>query len=107
VNPPRSLILARTGLLNGKRATTNKSGFRSVQEETKDLGIIWVPKARWVATEDKKIWTSSGITAGMDLAGGFLDDLVGKELGLALRSFLELGMNAEDDDEFAAYHGLV
>lgn len=26
-----SLILARTGLLNGKRATTNKRAFRSVQ----------------------------------------------------------------------------
>ncbi|KAJ6500174.1 class I glutamine amidotransferase-like protein [Mycena vitilis] len=102
-----SLILARTGLLNGKRATTNKSAFRSVQEKTKDLPIAWVPKARWVATEDKKIWTGSGISAGMDLAGGFLDHLVGKELGLAMRSFIELSMKAEDDDEFAAYHGLV
>ncbi|KAJ6587197.1 class I glutamine amidotransferase-like protein [Mycena vulgaris] len=102
-----SLILARTGLLNGKRATTNKRAFRSVQEETKDLPITWVAKARWVATEDKKIWTGSGISAGMDLAGGFLDHLVGKELGLAMRSFIELSMKAEDDDEFAAYQGLV
>lgn len=76
-----SLILARTGLLNGKRATTNKRAFRSVQvslnnvvwgrfdgarlqEETEDLPIAWVAKARWVATEDKKIWTGSGISAG-------------------------------------------
>lgn len=44
---------------------------------------------------------------GMDLAGGFLDHLVGEELGLAMRSFIELSMKAEDDDEFAAYHGLV
>ncbi|KAJ7497581.1 class I glutamine amidotransferase-like protein [Mycena latifolia] len=102
-----SLILARTGLLNGKRATTNKSAFRSVQEETKDLPITWVAKARWVATEDKKIWTASGITAGMDMAGGFLDHLVGQQLGLAMRSFIELSMKAEDDDEFAAYRGLV
>ncbi|KAJ7495962.1 class I glutamine amidotransferase-like protein [Mycena galericulata] len=102
-----SLILARTGLLNGKRATTNKRAFRSVQEETKDLPITWVAKARWVATEDKKIWTGSGISAGMDLAGGFLDHLVGKELGLAMRSFIELSMKAEDDDEFAAYQGLI
>ncbi|KAJ6499011.1 class I glutamine amidotransferase-like protein [Mycena sanguinolenta] len=102
-----SLILARTGLLNGKRATTNKSAFRRVQEETKHLGIHWIPKARWVTTEDKKIWTGSGVTAGMDLGGGFLDHLVGKELGLAMRSFIELGMKEEDDDDFAAYHGLV
>ncbi|KAJ7747273.1 class I glutamine amidotransferase-like protein, partial [Mycena metata] len=102
-----SLILARTGLLNGKRATTNKRAFRSVVEETKDMGITWVAKARWVATEDKKIWTGSGISAGMDLAGGFLDHLVGEQLGLAMRSFIELSMKTENDDEFAAYQGLV
>ncbi|KAJ7045807.1 class I glutamine amidotransferase-like protein [Mycena alexandri] len=102
-----SLILARTGLLNGKRATTNKRAFRSVVEETKDMGITWVAKARWVATEDKNIWTGSGISAGMDLAGGFLDHLAGKELGLAMRSFIELSMKTENDDEFAAYQGLV
>jgi len=102
-----SLILARIGLLNGHRATTNKRAFRSVQEETKHLRITWVPKARWVVTEDKKIWTGSGISAGMDLAGGFLDHLVGRKLSLAMRSFIELSMKTEDDDEFAAYQGLV
>ncbi|KAK7025065.1 DJ-1 protein-PfpI domain-containing protein [Favolaschia claudopus] len=102
-----SLILARTGLLSGKRATTNKFAFRMVQEETKDLGVIWVPKARWVVTEDKKIWTASGITAGADMAGGFLDYLIGKDGGYRLRSFIELSMKTEEDDEFAAYHGLV
>ncbi|KAK7005781.1 DJ-1 protein-PfpI domain-containing protein [Favolaschia claudopus] len=102
-----SLVLARTGLLKGKRATTNKSAFRDVKEETKDLEIDWVPKARWVVTEDKKIWTASGVTAGMDMAGGFLDHLVGPEDGRKLRAFIELSMKAEDDDEFAAYHGLV
>ncbi|KAJ6625892.1 class I glutamine amidotransferase-like protein [Mycena sp. CBHHK59/15] len=102
-----SLILARTGLLNGKRATTNKSAFRQVTEETKDLPITWVAKARWVVSEDKKIWTGSGITAGMDLAGGFLDHLVGRELGFAMRAFIELSAKDENDDEFAAYRGLV
>ncbi len=42
----------------------------------------------------------------MDLAGGFLDHLVGPELGLAMRSFIELSMKAQDDDEFAAYNML-
>jgi hypothetical protein len=43
----------------------------------------------------------------MDLAGGFLDHLVGEELGFAMRSFIELSMKAADDDEFAAYNRLV
>ncbi|KAJ7072057.1 class I glutamine amidotransferase-like protein [Mycena amicta] len=102
-----SLILARIGILNGHRATTNKRAFREVQEETKDMPITWVAKARWVSTEDKKIWTASGITAGMDMAGAFLDHLVGVTLGHAMRAFIELSIKAEDEDEFAAYQGLV
>ncbi|KAF7315676.1 DJ-1 protein-PfpI domain-containing protein [Mycena indigotica] len=102
-----SLVLARLGLLNGHSATTNKSAFRAVQAETKDLPITWVEKARWVVSEDKKIWTASGITAGMDMAGGFLDHIAGKEYGLVCRSFLEMSVKNEGDDEFAAYHGLV
>ncbi|THU76292.1 class I glutamine amidotransferase-like protein, partial [Dendrothele bispora CBS 962.96] len=59
-----SWYLAETGLLNGQKATTNKNMFKIIQEYTKDLNITWVPKARWVVTDDKKIWMSSGITAG-------------------------------------------
>ncbi|KAF7315675.1 DJ-1 protein-PfpI domain-containing protein [Mycena indigotica] len=102
-----SLILARLGLLNGHPATTNKGVFKEVKEETKDLPIRWMEKARWVTSDNKKIWTASGVTAGMDMAGGFVDHLVGKELGLACRSFLEMSVRDEGDDEFAAYHGLV
>jgi hypothetical protein len=43
----------------------------------------------------------------MDLAGGFMDHLVGEELGRKMRSFIEVSFKAEDDDEFAAYRGLV
>jgi putative intracellular protease/amidase len=75
-----SWILSGTGVLNGKKATTNKFSFKSVQvsgpsfsvstlkssmswqESTRDLPITWVPKARWVV--DGNIWTSSGVTAG-------------------------------------------
>ncbi|KAF8210650.1 class I glutamine amidotransferase-like protein [Mycena galopus ATCC 62051] len=94
-----SLILARTGSCVGNAPRRTNLRFEAFENQT--LGIEWVPKARWVATEDKRIWTGSGVSAGMDLAGGFLDHLVGKDLGLAMRSFIELSMKAEDDDEFA------
>ena len=55
-------LLARAGLLTGKRATTAKDNFKRIEAETRDLGIHWVKKARWVV--DGKIWTSSGVTAG-------------------------------------------
>ncbi|KAG3099985.1 hypothetical protein PI125_g14864 [Phytophthora idaei] len=55
-----SAILATTGLLDGKRATTNKMAYQSVVEAHPT--VHWVHKARW--KQDGKIWTSSGVTAG-------------------------------------------
>ncbi len=75
-----SEVLAQAGMLEGKRATTNKSSFNRIkvgflyigsmthdatalQEYTvKQHQIEWVPKARWVV--DGRFWTSSGVTAG-------------------------------------------
>lgn len=57
-----SEVLALAGVLGRRRATTNKASFRRIVAETSELGIYWVPKARWVV--DGNIWTSSGVTAG-------------------------------------------
>lgn len=61
-----SWILAGTGLLDGRRATTNKTFYKLILEDTKDHNISWVPKARYVV--DGKFWTSSGVTAGVFLS---------------------------------------
>lgn len=42
-----SEILARTGLLDGRRATTNKRAFNEVK--AKHPKVEWVAKARWVS----------------------------------------------------------
>ncbi|THU98604.1 class I glutamine amidotransferase-like protein [Dendrothele bispora CBS 962.96] len=102
-----SWILAGSGLLDGKRATTNKALYKQVVEDTKDHNIEWIPKARWVVNDDKKIWTSSGVTAGQDLAGAFLEYLIGKEYAEMVRGIIELGTKEQGDDEFATYYGLV
>jgi putative intracellular protease/amidase len=52
--------LARAGVLNGRRATTNKSAWSSVV--SLGTNITWIPTARWVV--DGKVWTSSGVAAG-------------------------------------------
>lgn len=70
-----SALLAKTGLLDGWQATSNKRAMEwvmSVREE-----VEWKRKARW--TRDGKYYTSSGISAGMDMALGFIGDLFGKE----------------------------
>src|SRR5262249_4864401 len=57
-------LLAQAGLLDGRRATTNKMFF-SWPESTWPA-VKWVREARWV--EDGKFWTSSGVSAGIDMA---------------------------------------
>jgi putative intracellular protease/amidase len=67
--------LARSGLLSGKRATTNKSGWQWIT--TYGENITWVPQARWVV--DGKIWTSSGMAASMDMTYAWLSHIYGAE----------------------------
>lgn len=70
-----SALLSKTGLLDGKKATSNKRSFdwvRSCNEK-----VLWQGKARWV--RDGKYYTSSGVSAGTDMALGFLSDLCGRE----------------------------
>jgi transcriptional regulator GlxA family with amidase domain len=55
-----AVSLARAGVLDGKRATTNKSAWKWITE--RGPNVTWVPQARWV--EDGKIWTTSGMASG-------------------------------------------
>ena len=57
-------LLAQAGLLDGRRATTNKMFFS--WPETTWPAVRWVREARWV--EDGTFWTSSGVSAGIDMA---------------------------------------
>mgnify|MGYP003200173865 FL=1 len=68
-----SALLARCGILEGKRATSNKRAFDWVVS-TSDK-VHWIRKARWV--HDGKFYTSSGISAGMDMTLGFIRDRFG------------------------------
>ncbi|CAI6332478.1 unnamed protein product [Periconia digitata] len=52
--------LARAGVLDGRRATTNKRGWKD--NIMAGNNVTWVPTARYV--RDGKIWTSSGVAAG-------------------------------------------
>ncbi|KAF7973439.1 hypothetical protein HWV62_15132 [Athelia sp. TMB] len=101
-----SWILSGTGVLDGKKATSNKAAFKTLQEATKDLPITWVPKARWVV-DDYRLWTSSGVTAGQDMANAFLRHLIGREHAELIKNIVELSVKEEDEDEFAEHYGLV
>ena len=58
-----SWILGATGLLKGKKATSN---WYRVDRTLQHFGAIPMSRRRYV--QDGKIWTSAGVTAGIDMA---------------------------------------
>jgi putative intracellular protease/amidase len=90
-----SALLARTGLLNGKNATSNKRAFTWVM--TNGANVIWNKKARW--TVDGKYYTSSGVSAGMDMALGFLEDRHGIEFANKVAFEIEYNRTEDKDND--------
>lgn len=97
-------ILAHSGVLDGRRATTNKALFRSISAAHPD--VAWIPQARWV--EDGKYVTSSGISAGMDMALGVIARVAGPHVADGLATYIEYQRQRDPTrDPFAAIHGLI
>lgn len=95
-----AVVLARAGLLKGKRATTNKQLWSWVTQAQHGEGITWVPSARW--TEDGKMWTSSGVAAGTDMAVAFMKHLYGDEkVDRAVNGIEYMAMRDKDWDPFS------
>jgi putative intracellular protease/amidase len=80
-----SAILARAGLLDGRRATSNKQFFDLARGQS--AKVDWVTEARWV--EDGPFATSSGVSAGTDMALGVIARLYGKERAQAIADLTE------------------
>lgn len=94
-----SALLAKTGMLNHKTATTNKRSFGWVI--TQGPEVNWNKTARW--TVDGNIYTSSGVSAGMDMTLGFLADRYGMELARRIAFEIEYRwMEDKDNDSFQA-----
>jgi transcriptional regulator GlxA family with amidase domain len=97
-------LLARAGLLDRRRATTNKAAFGWVVEQ--GPAVAWVKEARWV--EDSPFVTSSGVSAGIDMTLAVIAKLVDADTAerIALRMEYEWHRDASWDP-FAKAHGLV
>jgi transcriptional regulator GlxA family with amidase domain len=99
-----TVLLATTGLLDGRRATTNKIDYTA----TIPFGpnVHWVPKARWV--EDGKFFTSSGVSAGMDMSLAVIARLFGTSVAENIAIGTEYDWHRDPNwDPFAQIAGLV
>ena len=79
-----ALILARLGLLNGRRATTHWLYCGQLGAEFPSVTVD--PDSLWV--KDDKIYTSAGVTAGMDLALALVEEDLGRRFALEVARLL-------------------
>jgi transcriptional regulator GlxA family with amidase domain len=70
-----AFLLARAGLLDGRRATTHWSTCARLAQLFPKVSVDPDP----IFIRDGNVWTSAGITAGMDLALALVEDDLGPE----------------------------
>lgn len=73
-----AFLLAKTGLLAGRRATTHWEFCARLQALYPDIRVETDP----IYVRDGRIWTSAGITAGIDLALALVEDDLGRPVAL-------------------------
>ena len=93
-----SALLAKAGLLDNRKATSNKAAFSLATQQSSSTD--WLKSARWV--EDGKYFTSSGVSAGTDMALGLIARIKGEDAAKALARSLEYEWNSNsENDPFA------
>ena len=86
-----SVLLAKTGLLDGMEATSNKLSWQWATSEAP--GVRWVRAARWCVSG--KFYTSSGVSAGIDAALGFIADMHGRDEAQRIARTMEYVWNSD------------
>ena len=81
-----AFLLARAGLLSGRRATTHWSAADALARMYPDVRVDPDP----VYVHDGPIWTSAGVTAGMDLALALVEEDLDSESALTIARHLVL-----------------
>jgi len=97
-------LLAKAGLLDGKRATTNKLAWQWATSQGPH--VDWIPEARWV--EDGQTFTSAGVSAGMDMTLALIGIILGPQAARQAAVYAEYTPHGEpSNDPFAKLAGLV
>jgi transcriptional regulator GlxA family with amidase domain len=81
-----AFLLARAGLLEGRRATTHWAGCATLAARHPEIEVE--PDAIFV--KDGDIYTSAGVTAGMDLSLALVEEDLGRQAALEVARWLVL-----------------
>lgn len=94
-----SALLARSGVLEGRKATGNKKSF----DWTVSMGprTEWVWEARWI--RDGNIYTAGGVAAGMDMALGFIADHYGMQMARDIARGMEYRWGEDPSDGLSGF----
>lgn len=90
-----SALLAKAGVLDGRRATSNKQVFELARSQSDR--VQWVERARWV--EDGPFFTSSGVSAGTDMSLAVIARLFGGEAAETVVRAAEYTWHRDPDDD--------
>ncbi|KAJ1323366.1 cyclohexyl-isocyanide hydratase [Microdochium nivale] len=97
-------LVAQAGVLDGRTATTNKAAWKG----TTAYGpkTYWRAHARWV--RDGNVYSSAGVTAGIDATLQFIDDIWGAATADRISNSIEhVRHRMPEDDPFAQHFGAV
>lgn len=81
-----AFLIAAAGLLNGRRATTHWMDARAMQTRFPQIQV----DADAIYVQDDRVWTSAGISAGIDLALALVEKDLGRPLALRIAHRLVL-----------------
>ncbi|WP_149194804.1 DJ-1/PfpI family protein [Luteimonas suaedae] len=90
-----SFVLHAAGLLEGKRATTHWGSL----ERLRALGSVEVVEERFV--RDANVWSSAGVSAGIDLTLAFIAEVAGEEAAAKVQFASEY---YPSDRRYGAFH---
>jgi transcriptional regulator GlxA family with amidase domain len=74
-----AFMLAAAGVLDGRRATTHWAYCEELAQSYPEIHVDSKP----IFVRDENVWTSAGVTAGMDLALALVEDDLGPEIARA------------------------
>ncbi len=112
-----ALLLAAAGLLAGRRATTHWTRCAELARRHPDVIVESDP----IFVRDGDVWTSAGVTAGIDLALALVEDDLGRQTALAVARHLVVFLKRpggqaqfsaalalqQGDDSFGSLHAWI